>query len=57
MAMATPSPLLNVLAPQSPKKYYIHNNIFRYQDSVFMEAAGDTGTNKDNNREAKKTTF
>ena len=57
MAMATPSPLLNVLALQSPKKYYIHNNIFPYQDRVFMEAAGDTGNNMENIREAKKTTF
>ena len=23
-----------VLAPQSPKKYYVHNDIFRYQDEV-----------------------
>ena len=24
-----------VLAPQSPKKYYVHNDIFRYQDEVW----------------------
>ena len=24
-----------VLAPQSPKKYYVHNDIFRYQDEVY----------------------
>ena len=24
-----------VLAPQSPKKYYVHNDIFRYQVSCF----------------------
>jgi len=27
-----------VLAPQSPKKYYVHNDIFRYQDEVFDDA-------------------
>ena len=26
-----------VLAPQSPKKYYVHNDIFRYQDEVFSD--------------------
>ncbi|XP_070544772.1 ras GTPase-activating protein-binding protein 2-like [Ptychodera flava] len=26
-----------VLAPQSPKKYYVHNDIFRYQDEVFND--------------------
>jgi len=26
-----------VLAPQSPKKYYVHNDIFRYQDEVFAD--------------------
>ena len=25
-----------VLAPQSPKKYYVHNDIFRYQDEVII---------------------
>lgn len=36
-----------VLAPQSPKKYYVHNDIFRYQsllqDEVFTDA-GETET-------------
>ncbi|XP_064110009.1 ras GTPase-activating protein-binding protein 2-like [Macrobrachium nipponense] len=33
-----------VLAPQTPKKYYVHNDIFRYQDEVFSEEeAGDEG--------------
>ena len=38
-----------VLAPQNPKKYYVHKDIFRYEDEVFMKAAGDTstGTHKD----------
>lgn len=27
-----------VLAPQGPKKYYVHNNIFRYQDEVFADS-------------------
>ncbi|XP_046393417.1 ras GTPase-activating protein-binding protein 2 [Ischnura elegans] len=26
-----------VLAPQSPKKYYVHNDIFRYQDEIFND--------------------
>lgn len=26
-----------VLAPQTPKKYYVHNDIFRYQDEVFTD--------------------
>ncbi len=26
-----------VLAPQSPKKYYGHNDIFRYQDEVVSD--------------------
>ena len=33
-----------VLAPQSPKKYYVHNDIFRYQDEVFHESDNDTDT-------------
>ena len=31
-----------VLAPQSPKKYYVHNDIFRYQDEVFDDADNST---------------
>ena len=30
-----------VLAPQSPKKYYVHNDIFRYQDEVFHDLEGE----------------
>ena len=26
-----------VLAHQNPKQYYVHNDIFRYQDEVFQE--------------------
>lgn len=26
-----------VLGQQNPKKYYVHNDIFRYQDEVFAE--------------------
>ena len=48
-----------MVAPQ--KKYYIHNNMFRYKDEVFMEAAGGTSTgitkDKITVREVKKTTF
>ncbi|XP_076065750.1 ras GTPase-activating protein-binding protein 2 isoform X2 [Oratosquilla oratoria] len=29
-----------VLAPQTPKKYYVHNDIFRYQDEVFIDEEG-----------------
>lgn len=29
-----------VLAAQSPKKYYVHNDIFRYQDLVFSDEEG-----------------
>ncbi|KAK3608225.1 hypothetical protein CHS0354_007240 [Potamilus streckersoni] len=31
-----------VLAPQSAKKYYVHNDIFRYQDEVFIDSDTDT---------------
>ena len=48
-----------VLAPQSPKKYYVHNDIFRYQDEVFDEPTGDTstgpGATEDQIREMKET--
>lgn len=27
-----------VLAPQSANKYYVHNDIFRYQDEVFSDS-------------------
>jgi len=30
-----------VLAPQSPKKYYVHNDIFRYQDEVFTDGESE----------------
>ena len=33
-----------VLAPQSPKKYYVHNDIFRYQDEVFNDGEEVGGT-------------
>ncbi len=26
-----------VLAPQTPKKFYVHNDIFRYQDEVYQD--------------------
>lgn len=32
-----------VLAPQSEKKYYVHNDIFRYQDQVFNDGDEDEG--------------
>lgn len=30
-----------VLAPQSPKKYYVANDVFRYQDEVFIDEEED----------------
>ena len=30
--------------PQNPKHYYVHNDIFRYQDEVIEETSGNTGT-------------
>jgi Nuclear transport factor 2 (NTF2) domain len=30
-----------VLAPRQPKKYYVQNDIFRYQDEVFDDASDD----------------
>jgi Nuclear transport factor 2 (NTF2) domain len=31
-----------VLAPQSPKKYYVHNDIFRYQVGLLASVAANT---------------
>lgn len=33
-----------VLAPQSPKRYYVRNDIFHYQDEVFCDEDGDGDT-------------
>jgi hypothetical protein len=33
-----------VLAPQSPKKYYVHNDIFRYQVLLRLEVADILGS-------------
>lgn len=30
-----------VLAAQSPKKYYVHNDIFRYQDEIISDEECD----------------
>ena len=30
-----------VLVPQNPTKFYVHNDIFRYQDEVFHDEDGD----------------
>ena len=46
-----------VLAPQSPKKYYVHNDIFRYQDEVFDDPDTSTGggsTTEEQIREMKE---
>ncbi|XP_013391571.1 ras GTPase-activating protein-binding protein 2-like isoform X1 [Lingula anatina] len=37
-----------VLAPQSPKKYYVHNDIFRYQDEVFHDDDNDPDNLEEN---------
>ena len=37
-----------VLAPQSPKKYYVHNDIFRYQDEVFHDNDAEPETQEEN---------
>ena len=34
-----------VLAPQTAKKYYVHSDIFRYQDIYFPNATNDNGDN------------
>lgn len=43
-----------VLAPQTPKKYYVHNDIFRYQDEVFIdgEAGDEAGSEAEEDLEA-----
>jgi hypothetical protein len=59
-----------VLAPRQPKKYYVQNDIFRYQDEVFDDGSdeddrsssqiyGDTVTKKiqSNNLSLKKKTL
>lgn len=33
-----------VLAPQSPKRYYVRNDVFHYQDEVFTDDDGDRDT-------------
>jgi Ras GTPase-activating protein-binding protein 1 len=40
-----------VLVPQSPKKYYVHNDIFRYQDEVFHDNDTDTDIQEDDPEE------
>lgn len=36
-----------VLGTQSPKKYYVHNDIFRYQDTLLSDEEGDSPTEED----------
>jgi len=38
-----------VLAPQTPKKFYVYNDIFRYQDEVFNDLEDNTSGGNDNN--------
>lgn len=40
-----------VLAPQSPNKYYVHNDIFRYQDEVFLDDS-DSGDDEPPSQDA-----
>ncbi|XP_045603978.2 ras GTPase-activating protein-binding protein 1 [Procambarus clarkii] len=46
-----------VLAPQTPKKYYVHNDIFRYQDEVFIDGEGgdEAGSEVEEDIEAPMT--
>jgi len=37
-----------VLAPQTPKKFYVYNDIFRYQDEVFNDLEDNAGGNDNN---------
>ncbi|CAH0752273.1 unnamed protein product [Diatraea saccharalis] len=43
-----------VLAAQSPKKYYVHNDIFRYQDIVFSDEEG-SGSGRSEGEEEEAT--
>ncbi|KAJ8950477.1 hypothetical protein NQ314_007864 [Rhamnusium bicolor] len=36
-----------VLAAQSPKKYYVHNDIFRYQDEIISDEECDDGVHSE----------
>ncbi|RVE50041.1 hypothetical protein evm_005247 [Chilo suppressalis] len=44
-----------VLAAQSPKKYYVHNDIFRYQDIVFSDEEG-SGSGRSEGEEEEPST-
>ncbi|XP_054725027.1 ras GTPase-activating protein-binding protein 2-like [Uloborus diversus] len=37
-----------ILVPQSPKKYYVRNDIFRYQDEIFSEDDNDIDAEEPN---------
>jgi len=37
-----------VLAPQTPKKFYVYNDIFRYQDEVFNDLEDNSSGSNDN---------
>lgn len=36
-----------VLAAQSPKKFYVHNDIFRYQDEIISDEECDDGVHSE----------
>lgn len=40
-----------VLGTQSPKKYYVHNDIFRYQDMLQSDEETDTPPEKEDHQE------
>jgi len=44
-----------VLAPQTPKKFYVHNDIFRYQDEVYQDNS-DTESEDTQQTETKTST-
>lgn len=45
-----------VLAAQSPKKYYVHNDIFRYQDFLVDEEADLSRSDGEDDVECESST-
>lgn len=43
-----------VLGAQAPKKYYVHNDIFRYQDIVFTEEEGSTDNGSEHEQQEEE---
>jgi len=44
-----------VLAPQTPKKFYVHNDIFRYQDEVYQDNSDTESEDQTENNLISKT--